>query len=107
MPWKLKPRVRIGEYTSTMKFYKVKVPVKKWNEVPVELRQYRKWAWDNCGGSWAITQAYNRYGAETAFFYIGFELGEDKMVFRLAHDPNPVAMVEDNLHVFARIYYDK
>lgn len=105
MPWKLKPSESIRNYTTTMKFYKVLIPTEHWGEVPAEYKEYKKWAWNSCGGSWAITPPYKSHYEShnhSSFFYLGFEKGEDKIGFRLSHDPTPLTIVERNMKVFVR-----
>lgn len=65
---------------------------------------YRKWAWDACGGTWAISAVQSVYdkGNMKYWFYIGFAEGEDKLSFRLSHDPEEVFMYPGHIPVFAR-----
>ena len=96
-----------------MKFYKVTVPVKNWSDMDInEHRKYRKWAWETCGKTWALTPPRHspydyKSNDHATIFYIGFESGEDKMGFRLAHDPEPLTVIERNLKVFVREWQDK
>jgi len=110
MPWTLKPKESIRDYVPTMKFYKVAADLTSWRDSQVlDHRKYRKWAMESCGSTWAITPPTKIYGiaGQKSYFYIGFESGEDKIGFRLAHDPAPCTMVEQNLKVFVREWNDK
>jgi len=110
MNWKLRPSEPIKNYTSTMKFYKVEELSAGWDKLSVlSHRKYKKWAWETCGSTWAITPPTKRWNPNgcSVYFYIGFEAGEDKMGFRLAHDPIPLAIIEQHLKVFVREKVDK
>jgi hypothetical protein len=110
MTWKILPDEPITNYTSHMKFYKVSMPQRQWNELPIgQHRKYKKWAWETCGGSWAITAPTKNWNGGDCFvyFYIGFEDGADKMGLILAHDPEPVTLIERQLKVFVREWTDK
>ena len=109
MPWKLKPAEYIQNYAAELKFYKVTIPVAYYGKVSPEYAMYKKWAWKSCGDTWAMTAPLpGPWGADPhSFFYIGFKSGEDKMGFRLAHDPQPLTILEKSLKVFVRIWDDK
>jgi len=115
MPWKLRPAEYITEFTNEYKFYKVKTRVDYYGQVPTDYAIYKKWFWNNCGDSWAITQPmkspWQPYGSLQAelfsYFYVGFKDGVDKMAFTLAHDPEQLHILENNLKVFVREWSDK
>jgi hypothetical protein len=119
--WKLKQGKQMRDYSGKMKFYRVTITDEDLgsntqsntfrNHFMTQRRKqqafknkYRKWAWDNCGDTWAISEIdtiYN-HGDIQHFFYIGFTSGEDKLIFKLSHDPEEVIIYKGGISLFVR-----
>lgn len=107
------------DYTGIMRFYRVEMSelgqpnyaslsaARVFRSKQQQFKnEYRKWAWDNCSDTWAISEIQTEYNMKEnrpdSFFYIGFSCGEDKLVFKLGHDPVEVSMYKGAIPIFVR-----